>query len=1564
MWVKPEEVLLANALWVTERANPFFLLQRRKGHGGGGLTGLLVGTLDTVLDNNTAPYRILHQTPTSEVYWTVACAKSKKDVFKDWEWLEQNLMQILGEFEAEEDVTEFVRCKIESLLANDVDEESSKEDNDTKRFREASAKFQKLFSMPEEEKLVNYYSCSYWKGRVPRQGWIYLSINHLCFYSFLMGKEAKLIVRWTDVTQLDRSNSMVLPEGIKVCTRDGAHHFSMFVHPNETYALMEQLADMAMRQLLSEEGFEEDRELPRRLKKLTPKKVSLLKRDLDARAKSEAYRTLFRLPLTEKLDGRTECTLWTPYNKRHIWGMLYVSPNYLCFMSRVANEVSLVIPLRDVSLVEKIENSNSLLPNAVHISTKSKTTFLFAQLADRDFLVERISDFLSQTVHRQYSSDSVSINSSGSGGSGARLSVSYSDGNGGDKESATGSDRISVSLGSSLGADKTSMSSSPAANQPLTMVFCRRNSNEIPPKEKIKEHLWEIHFAEYGRGVSMYRTIKTHELVLQGIPDSLRGELWLLFSGAINELQTHPGYYQSLVEQSLGKYTIATDEIERDLHRSLPEHPAFQSDIGIAALRRVLTAYAFRNPNIGYCQAMNIVTSVLLLYASEEEAFWLLVALCERLLPDYYNTKVVGALVDQGVFEDLTQEYLPQLYDRLDELGVISMISLSWFLTLFLSVMPFNSAVSIMDVFFFDGARVIFQLALTILDNNTTSLLDCRDDGEAMQALGEYLDNVTNRDSTFPSISSSNFSSKSHESSVDVGDLIKESYQKYYWIASDTIDKMRFKHRLKVIQGLEDSNKRNIVRSVSSDVPFSNEEMEELYDIFKEEYLSACYWGAGVYSDPWEKLDPSIPFYMQLKVNFEQFKTLFLALSPWGVGMHADAMALRAFRVMDVNSDGMVNFKEFAWCLYMMCKAELPDRLKLIYRLHIPPALLPTDHQDQEEEEERERDPDFISPEAEPALEATSYFEEDLSPLHLPGNLPRHVQVVESLSSTPASEDTPPRNSTPDLEKDNGASSDSQFEEISMPDSTENQDSSSDKEGSQEIASESKTVPKTEQQAKTDPPKQAQTTDDSSTDENASSEKLHTALKTKTADYRLSFVEDDEDYDFCTELEDKPKTQDDEKEAVQHQGEVTETENAVQDSTARRTEGAVQDSKDGTAEGSDVPVDSSDSTSWELEGDVNVKSLEDSMQQVSIATEEPASIPAPSADPQPESGLPEVVAPQCSGVTMEKEEDVFGEDGSTVLMQPAEEGQASSHSTPVRKAPGKQLSSGGESDIHRFLRKYRREKEALNIGVKDIPRMDQPQFIQLWKTFYDIFREDEHEQELYHAIATVGKLLLELGEVGRYFTGSENNSPLNSPTAAEKTVEESIPTKEGTTTEPPISKAGTADSTSGQVNALDNKATEHGAQKTRGTEDTPAKTEAVEESARNQATDKTSPDSAIAMVSEESVSSGLSGLSATSTQVSDISHDSIGQGSEVKPKVRGQRLTPQGSKELPTSPCGDWSITFEQFLASMLTESELVRYFETPVDVFAVVDRYRKRKMIERQFSTSSFSSQSGSQTL
>uniref|UniRef100_A0A672LPT9 TBC1 domain family member 8B n=1 Tax=Sinocyclocheilus grahami TaxID=75366 RepID=A0A672LPT9_SINGR len=826
MWLKPEEVLLKNALklWVTEKSNDYFVLQRRRGYGedSGGLTGLLVGTLDTVLDSTAkvAPFRILHQTPDSQVYWSIACGASLEEISQHWDWLQQNIIRTLSVFDSGEDITSFVQGKIRGLIAEEGT--SAADEEDPERFREAVLRFERLFGLPQREKLVTYFSCSYWRGRVPNQGWIYLSTNFLCFYSYMLGTEVKLVYPWDEVSRLERTSSVLLAESIRVCVRGEDHFFSMLLRLQQTYLIMQQLADYAIVRFFDKETFNAEHPLANPL--------HITQRALEIHARNQSFRAFFRLPQEENLCEVHESFLWVPFSHVNTLGKICVSENYLCFASQDGSPCHLIIPLWEVRM-------------------------------------------FSANCKECHGEDSVST-------------------------------------------------------EALMNVFHPHDAENLDPKmlkERMKEQSWQIHFTEYGRGTGMFCTKKTGDLIVRGVPETLRGELWMLFSGAVHDMTSHPGYYGRLLEECMGSSSLACDEIERDLHRSLPEHPAFQSDTGISALRRVLTAYAHRNPKIGYCQAMNILTSVLLLYAKEEEAFWLLVAVCERMLPDYFNRRIIGALVDQAVFEELIREHLTQLTEHMTDLSFFSSVSLSWFLTLFISVLPIESAVNVVDCFFYDGIKAILQLGLAVLDYNMDNLLCCHDDAEAVTVLNRFFDSVTNKDSPLPATvqqASATANDKSIQK-VDISDLIKEAYEKYGDIRTEEVENMRKRNKLYVIQTLEDTTKQNVVN-----VKFSAAQLDELYMLFKKQHFVSCYW--SVCSPALQNHDPSLPYLDQYQLDQSQFSSLFNLLQPWTTHTHVRSLARSAFRLLDENGDGLVNFKEFMCSLgkRSRAKVDLQEYLK------------------------------------------------------------------------------------------------------------------------------------------------------------------------------------------------------------------------------------------------------------------------------------------------------------------------------------------------------------------------------------------------------------------------------------------------------------------------------------------------------------------------------------------------------------------------------------------------------------------------------------------------------------
>lgn len=116
----------------------------------------------------------------------------------------------------------------------------------------------------------------------------------------------------------------------------------------------------------------------------------------------------------------------------------------------------------------------------------------------------------------------------------------------------------------------------------------------------------------HGRNLTLIRYPQFLRLVQVGLPNRLRGELWELTSGSIFARFANQGEYVAILKKYEGRVSTSTEEIEKDLNRSLPEYAGYQTEEGLGALRRVLTAYSWKNPELGYCQAMNIVVSFFL----------------------------------------------------------------------------------------------------------------------------------------------------------------------------------------------------------------------------------------------------------------------------------------------------------------------------------------------------------------------------------------------------------------------------------------------------------------------------------------------------------------------------------------------------------------------------------------------------------------------------------------------------------------------------------------------------------------------------------------------------------------------------------------------------------------------------------------------------------------------------------------------------------------------------------------------------------------------------------------
>lgn len=208
------------------------------------------------------------------------------------------------------------------------------------------------------------------------------------------------------------------------------------------------------------------------------------------------------------------------------------------------------------------------------------------------------------------------------------------------------------------------------------------------------------------------------------IPSKLRAVVWPKLLDVEGLRARKPGLFDVLCKHG-ETHSLPEDiehTIEADLTRTMPLHCLFWRNgaaPGIAALRRVLRAYAFHVPSVGYCQGMSSIAALILLNSqTEEDAFLMLVRFLSRY--GFKNVFKPGFPQYKQWVDELREVIaarMPDLNALFDREGVMPELFLDKsIITCLTHNYPHRALVRVWDLMFLGGSpKIILKACLAVL---------------------------------------------------------------------------------------------------------------------------------------------------------------------------------------------------------------------------------------------------------------------------------------------------------------------------------------------------------------------------------------------------------------------------------------------------------------------------------------------------------------------------------------------------------------------------------------------------------------------------------------------------------------------------------------------------------------------------------------------------------------------------------------------------------------------------------------------------------------------------------
>eukprot|EP00943_MAST-04B_sp_MAST-4B-sp1_P004690 g4690.t1 len=240
---------------------------------------------------------------------------------------------------------------------------------------------------------------------------------------------------------------------------------------------------------------------------------------------------------------------------------------------------------------------------------------------------------------------------------------------------------------------------------------------------------------------------KIRQRIRKGIPNILRGHMWMSLTGAgVAKYHNANVYNECLFAPNSG----LEETISRDISRTFPKHQQFRvtGGLGQRSLFQVLRAYSVYNPAVGYCQGMGYICALLLCYLNEEDAFWTMVSVMQKhQMEGLYREGLPKLQLYHIVLEKLMRLYLPNIASHLfDNLSMLpSMFASKWLLTIFTYSFPLDVVVRVWDIFMSEGWTIVFKVSLALVNLLRDDIIRETNFENVLRMLEEYPLSVPGR---------------------------------------------------------------------------------------------------------------------------------------------------------------------------------------------------------------------------------------------------------------------------------------------------------------------------------------------------------------------------------------------------------------------------------------------------------------------------------------------------------------------------------------------------------------------------------------------------------------------------------------------------------------------------------------------------------------------------------------------------------------------------------------------------------------------------------------------------